>query len=521
MKNISCAVSACALILTFIRPAQAEYMTLEQVLTQAYQNNPSLESARAKLRATDEQVDIALSHWRPKIEATSSVGKTYQRIPAQQDFDTANYGADTTSYGAQITQPLFRGFRTLSETEAAKKQVDAGRAQLQDAEQKILLDTATTFLDVVRDESVLDFDRDNETVLHKKLEETKVRARVGDLTNTDIQQAESRLARAEVSRLQTENTLQQDRDAFLRLVGDEPASLAKPVLAFDKPQSLEETLRFAETRNPDVIAAQYTLDESDAEVDEQKGSLLPELNLVASTSRNLGENAITPGRYDSSAVMLQLKIPLYEAGQDYAQIRQAEQTSVQHRMELEDARHRAHENAHNAWQALLTSEAAVKADKAEIAAAAKALEGVKVQAHVGTRTTLDELNAEQELLDAKTELAKSEHDRNLAVLQIKSAIGELTADALRLPLDSYNPKQHYDDNHAKWIGFGGADDDIYAKKRDEVALKPAAIEVPAPEPAVAETPVSEISAPEMLVPEAVPVDPVEIAPASTADTAQD
>jgi outer membrane protein TolC len=124
----------------------------------------------------------------------------------------------------------------------------------------------------------------------------------------------------------------------------------------------------------------------------------------------------------------------------------------------------AHETAHNAWQALLTTEAAVKADKLEIEAATKALEGVKVQAHVGTRTTLDELNAEQELLDAKTDLAKSEHDRNLAVLQIKSAIGTLTAEGMALPLDPYDPRQHYADNHAKWIGFGGADEDIYAKK---------------------------------------------------------
>jgi TolC family type I secretion outer membrane protein len=519
MKRYSCAFILSVSLCLLSGYSFAETVTLEQVLTQAYQNNPSLESARAKLRATDEQVNIALSHWRPKLEATSSVGKAYQRIPAQQAFDTANFAADTTSYGAQITQPIFRGFRTLSETEAAKKQVDAGRAQLQAAEQKILLDTATAFLDVVRDEAVLGFDRDNETVLHKKLEETKVRARVGDLTNTDIQQAESRLARAEVSRSQVENTLQQDRDAFLRLVGDESASLVKPALTLEKPQSLDEVLHFAETRNPDVVTAQYTLDESDAEVDLQKGSLLPELNLVASTSRNLGESSSIPGRYDSNAVMLQLKIPLYEAGQDHAQIRQAQQTSVQRRMELEDALHHAHEIARNAWQALLTSEFAVKADQREIAAAAKALEGVKVQARVGTRTTIDELNAEQELLDAKTELTKSEHDRNLAVVQIKASIGDLTADALKLPLDPYNPKQHYNDNFFKPLGFGGADHDIYAQKHNAVLKPPAASQtLPMPETSLVpdSMPVSEAPAPE-----SVPVLPIEAAPPSISRTVQD
>jgi TolC family type I secretion outer membrane protein len=463
MRKFLCFLSA--LILSFALPgtARAEYVTLEQSLTEAYRNNPSLESERAKLRAADEQVALALSHWRPTLEATSSVGKTYQRIPAQQAYDMANFGADTTSYGAQVTQPIFRGFRTLNETEAAKKLVMAGRAQLQDAEQKLLLDTATAFLDVVRDELILNSDKENETVLHKELEQTTVRARKGDLTQTDVQQAESRLARAEVTALQTENTLQADRDAYTRLVGHEPESLAKPVIAPEGLKTLDDIMHLAETRNPAVIAAQYTLEQSDSEIAYNKGSLLPELNLVGSTSRNYGQSATTPGRYDSSSVMLQLKIPLYEAGADHARIRAAQQTSVQHRMELEDARHHAHELAHNAWQALATTEAAIKADEREITASAKALDGVKVQAQVGTRTTLDELNAEQELLDAKTDLAKSEHDRTLAVLQIKSAIGELTADALKLPLDPYDPKQYYDDNHAKWVGFGGADKDIYAK----------------------------------------------------------
>ncbi|MDR3423927.1 MAG: TolC family outer membrane protein [Alphaproteobacteria bacterium] len=463
MKFYSYAFCAFAASLFLAGSARAEYVTLEQTWAEAYQNNPSLEAERAKLRATDEQVNLALSHWRPSIDATSSVGKAYQRIPGQEAYGDANFAADTTSYGVQITQPIFRGFRTLSETEAAKKQVKAGRAQLQDAEQKLLLDTATAFLDVVRDEFILNADRDSETVLRKKLEETTVRARKGDLTQTDVQQAESRLARAEVTRLQTENTLQADRDAYTRLVGHEPESLAKPVISPDGLNALDDILHLAETRNPAVIAAQYTLEQADAEIADNKGSLLPELDLVGSSSRNYGENYITPGRYDSSAVMLQLKIPLYEGGADHAKIRAAQQTSVQHRMELEDARHHAHELAHNAWQALATTDAAIKADQREIEAAANALEGVKVQTHVGTRTTLDELNAEQELLDAKTDLAKSEHDRNLAVLQIKSAIGTLTADALKLPLDPYDPKQYYDDNHAKWVGFGGADKDIYAK----------------------------------------------------------
>jgi TolC family type I secretion outer membrane protein len=467
MKSFPCFFGMLLLPLVFSEAARAEYVTLEQTLVEAYQNNPSLEAQRAQLRATDEQVALALSHWRPTLEATTSVGKTYQRIPDLQPFDEANYAAGTTSYGAQITQPLFRGFRTLAETEAAKKQVKAGRAQLQVAEQTLLLNVATAFLDVLRDEFILKADRDNEVVLGKRLDETTTLARKGELTRTDVEQAQSRLARAEAGTLQTENTLQADRDAFTRLVGHEPGSLATPDMSPNGLKNLNDILHLAETRNPSVIAAQYTLEQSDADIKDNKGSLLPELDFVGSTSRNYGQSAITPGRYDSSAVMLQLKIPLYEAGADHARIRAAQQTSVQYRMELEEIRHRVHETARNAWQALATTDATIKADKREIEAAANALKGVEIQARAGTRTTLDVLNAEQELLDAKTDLAKSEHDRTLAILQIRSSIGELTADALKLPLVPYDPKKYYDDNHARWVGFGGADDDIYAKPREQ------------------------------------------------------
>ena len=463
MKSFACFFGVLLFPFVFASTAYAEYETLEQALGSAYQNNPSLEAERTRLRATDEQVSLALSHWRPSIEATSSIGKNYQRIPAQQGFDAAHFAGNTTSYGAQITQPLFRGFRTLTETEAAKKMVLAGRARLQAAEQKLLFETATAFLDVVRDELILKADRDNEIVLRKKLDETSARFNLGDLTKTDVEQAKSRLARSEVATLQTRNSLMADRAAYVRLVGHEPGSLAKPVMTTGGLGKLDDILRLATTRNPSVIAARYTLEKSDAEIADNKGTLLPELNLVGSTSRNFGEDTTTPGRYASSQVLLQLRIPLFEAGADHARIRAAQQTGVQYRMELEDVRNRALETAHNAWQALLMTEASIKADMREIEAAASALEGVKIEVRLGSRTTLDELNAEQELLEAKTDLAKADHDRILAIMLIKSAIGELTADALKLPLDPYDPRKHYDDNHARWVGFGGADDDIYIK----------------------------------------------------------
>jgi outer membrane protein len=450
--------------LTVSAYAAENSMTLEQAWIAAYQNNPSLEAERAKLRASDEHVAQALSHWRPSVSVNANVGKTYQYLPPENGFASNSLAKGGDSYGAQISQPIFRGFRTLSETEAAEKQVLAGRAQLQGAEQQLLLDTSKAFLDTYRDEIIVQINRDEEEVLQKKLDETSVRAKVGDLTQTDVKQAKTRLARAEVGRLQAENTLTADHAAFARLVGDDPEKLQTPNVVYERVSSLNEVTHRAETKNPSVVAAEYTFESSKNEVDLNKGSLLPEVNLVGSTTHSYGQSITFPGHQDNNQVMVQLTWPLYDGGADYSKIREARQTSTQRRMELEDVRHKAHETARNAWQELAAAESSIKADQAEIEAASDALQGVKVEARVGSRTTLDVLNAEQELLDAKIDMAKAKHDRDYAVLQIKSAIGDLTVDALKLAVDVYDPKRHYDDNSGKLIGLGDDDDYVVGDK---------------------------------------------------------
>ncbi len=461
MRSLPFFVSVC-IFLAFSTSVYGQQETLEQAWVAAYQNNPSLEAERARLRALDEQVAIALSNWRPSLDFTSSAGKMYQNIPPQRGFPGTDYASGTVSYGAEVTQPLFRGFRTLAETKAAKKQVMAGRAQLQSAEQSLLLDAATAFLNVIRDEIILIANRNNETVLRKKLDEISARAGLGDLTRTDVDQARSRLARAEVATAQTQSLLMADRAAYKRIVGHEPGALAKPALSPEELKDLDNLLRLAETRNPSVIAAQYTYEQSDAEIDAGKGNLLPELNLVGSASHNYIESYTSPGRYNMAQVMLQLRVPLYETGADYARIRAAQQTGVQTRMELQEVRNRSIEATRSAWFAFSTADANTKAAAREVEAAARALEGVKKETRIGTRTTLDELNAEQELLDAKTDLARSEHDRDLALLQIRQATGQLTAETLKLPLDPYDPRKHYEEVHMLWAGFGGVEEDIYA-----------------------------------------------------------
>jgi outer membrane protein len=446
----------CALLLS---PACcfADSTTLEQAWTLAYRNNPSLEAQRASLRAIDEQVSQALSNWRPSIDATGSVGHTDQYAPELAPFEDSRFSGTARSYGVQLKQPLFRGFRTKAETEAAEKQVLAARAKLESVEQQLFLDTATAYLGVLRDEAIVNLERNHESVLEDKLKETGVRAQLGELTQTDVQQAQSRLARAHVAYFQAESTLTQNRASYMRLVGMAPDKLQPPALALNASEKLDRVFQESETQNPDVVSAQYAVEEAKAEIRLNRGNLLPEVDLIGQSQRSYGEDISLPGREDTSEVLVQLTVPLYRSGTDYSKTRAAEQTASQREDELDEARHKSHETAENAWQALMTGQAALDADKGEVGAAAKALEGVKEENKVGTRTTLDVLNAEQELLDAEIDQVKSQHDRDLAVLQIRQAEGILTASNLALPVEPYDPKLHYDDVRNKWIGFSKDD----------------------------------------------------------------
>lgn len=436
---------------------------------QAYRNNPSLEAQRASLRATDELVSQALANWRPSVDASASVGKTYQYAPELAPFEDPTFNGNARSYGVQLKQPLFRGFRTKAETEAAEKQVLAGRAKLESAEQQLFLDTASAYLGVVRDEAELRLERDHEDVLERKLKETNARAKAGDLTGTDVRQAETRLARAHVSRFQAETTLTQDRAAYERLVGASADALQVPALSLGSPKLLSDVLHLAETNNPDVIASQYAVEEADAEVKLNRGNLLPEVDLIGNSTRSYGENVTLPGREDSSQVLVQVTVPLYRSGTDYSKTRAAQQTASQRRDDLDEARHKAHETANNAWAGFNSAQAAFDADGGEVDAASEALEGVKEESKVGTRTTLDVLNAEQELLDARIDQIKSQHDRDYAVVQIKAAMGQLTAASLKLPLTPYDPKRHYEDVRNQWAGFG--EDDAVYRVAPELAPK--------------------------------------------------
>ena len=427
--------------------------TLEAALLAAYDSNPVLIAARAKLRATDEQVAQALGNWRPGIDIVSSIGRSHQTLPNQGLSGNGLFDGTPHGYGIELKQPLFRGFRSTAQLSAAENLVLAERARLDAAEQQLFLDTATAFLDLVRDIALFEATRKGEAGLRKKLEEVEVRYGAGDLTQTDVHQAQSRLARSHRNRVQAENAIRQDIPRYRRLTGSEaPANPIAPELTLDGPQDLEQVMELAVVQSPNVIAAAYQVDEAHAATRIAKGALLPELALDFSATRNWQQNSTFPDRNDNVQIMLQLNIPVYRAGTDYSRTREAVDVVAQRYADLDEARRKVLDETESAWSAMASAEESLQVVKDELESAALALQGVREESRVGTRTTIDVLNAEQELLDAQSELARSRRDRDLATLQLRAAIGQLTARTLALPVKLYNSREHYDEVRDKWLG---------------------------------------------------------------------
>ncbi len=445
-------VSVIALTLSLTSAiSSVDAQSIEDAMAKAYINNPTLLAARAGLRSTDEGVPQALANWRPTVEITSSAGAQVQR--GNTNRDNRSQSRRPVDFGISLTQPLFRGGRTLAATSGAENNVRAARANMLDSEQNILLQAATAYLNVFRDQAVLELNRNNEEVLQRQLEATRDRFEVGEITRTDVHQAEARLARSVADRIQSEGDLETSRANYLNIVG-EPAE-SKAQLPETEPVGLpadgEDAVRVAVVNNPGVISAEFSRRSSMDNVDEVWGELLPELNLNASSTREFESVSETSVR-NTHEITLDLTIPIYQQGDVYSRLREARQDAAESTLEIDVQRRDAAEQATQAYESLLTARAQVQAFETQIEANVVALEGVQREAAVGSRTVLDILDAEQELLNARVSHVRSQRDQFVAIYELLSALGRLTAKDMGLTVDLYDPREHYDEVRDKWFG---------------------------------------------------------------------
>ncbi|WP_424136448.1 TolC family outer membrane protein [Roseomonas chloroacetimidivorans] len=438
-------------------PAGAQ--TLQEALAQTYANNPTLTTARAQLRVVDENVPQALAGWRPTVSLSGSAGYTAGNLRqrttnvfGQRVGVTTDQDRGVASVAATITQPLYRGGRTVASTRRAENQVLAQRARLLATEQQVLQDTVAAYVNTIRYQEEVRLNLNNAQVLQRQLEATNERFRVGEITRTDVAQAESRLAGARASRTESEGQLQNARATFQRVVGTAPGRLTAPQPLAPAVRNGQDAVQVAALNNPAVVAALF--DEAAARdfIDVQVSALLPQASLQAQATRS--DNQQTAGtRITGESILATVTVPIYQGGAEYAAVRQARQDATRLRQVVDDQRRTASAQASQAWETLVSTRATVDSVRAQIRAAEIALDGVQREAVVGSRTTLDVLNAEQELLNARVSLVRALTNVVTASYSLAQSVGRLTARDLALPVALYDQESYYRAVRDRWAGL--------------------------------------------------------------------
>ena len=453
LKRLFGSVALGALLVS--SPAQAE--SLFAALAAAYNSNPALQAERAGLRATDEQVPQALAGWRPSLTATGSYGT----VETDTDTSIAAFGGkqnyDPMTGSLTLAQNIFTGGRTLYGARRAEASVLAGRENLRNTEQQTLLSAVTAYMDVVRDMAVVDLRQKNVEVLQRQLEASQDRFRVGEITRTDVAQSEARLSGSESNLIRAEATLIASRSAYERVVGTAPGSLepAPPLPAM--PQSEAEALDLAIAANPALEAARHAERAAANAVSAAKGGLLPTVSVDASY-QHAEDPSATVTRSTTTQILGTVTIPLYQSGAQYSAIREAKHLESQSRLQMADTQRQVLEAVRNAWEQLRATRAAIASNREQVRANEIALDGVRQEAQVGSRTTLDVLDAEQELLDSQVSLVGAERDEYVAGYSLLSTIGQLGARDLGLAVNVYDPTENYEDVKHQWVGWGTNDE---------------------------------------------------------------
>lgn len=453
VRGLSFAAAASALLVSLVfssAPARAAE-TLESALAKAYGSNPTLNAQRAALRVSNEGVSQALSGYRPRVTGTADIGLSYiennRPLARATSIRQAPRGA-----GVQLDQTIWNAGRTSNAVSQAEALVLAGRETLRLAEQTVLFDAATAYMNVLRDTAILNLNNNNVEVLEEQLRQTRDRFNVGEVTRTDVAQSEARLASSRSQLSVAQANIKSSLGRYRQIVGVQPKRLA-PGRALERnlPRSLDEATRISQSQHPSIIAALHNVDAADIGVKVAEAELYPSLGLSASLTHRNEFNTLNDQRGTASA-FARLTVPIYEGGQVYSRTRQAKELAGQRRLEADITREQIRAAVVTAWGSLEASKAQTIAAQAQVLAAETALNGVREEAKVGQRTTLDVLNAQQELLSARSSLITAQRDRVVASYNVMSASGGLNARMLGLKVARHDPNLHYEQVRDKWIG---------------------------------------------------------------------
>jgi outer membrane protein len=443
---------AAAFAHAFVLATGAHAQTLEQSLAAAYQNNPTLNAQRAATRAVDEKVPQALSGFRPNVNAGADAGVVWSETRPKGGVPPVRGTVRTYDYGVTVSQNVFSGFTTVNQTRSAEAQVLGARETLRNTEQNVLLDAVTSYMGVVRDTAIVELQRQNLEALREQLRATRDRFDVGELTRTDVAQSEARVALAESQLSAANAALNASRAAFRRDIGMEPRRLspARPVEHL-VPTSLDASIAASEQQHPAIAAARYGVDVASLQVKVAEGALLPIVSIEGTVSR-ARDPSLSVDQTTSASIFGRLTVPIYQGGGEYSRIRESKETLGQRRLEADSARDQVRAAVIQSFGLLAASRFQVEAAQAQVNAAQIALNGVQEEYRVGQRTTLDVLNAQAELVSARSQLITAQRDRVVNSYSLLSATGRLSAEFLRLQAPTYVPEEHYNQVRDSWFG---------------------------------------------------------------------
>jgi outer membrane protein len=446
------AAAICAAL--FAPAARAE--TIGGALAKAYLNNPDINQQRAAVRAADENIPKANAGYLPTVSA--------QGDAAVQQFDATgipgydNVTSHPRGYGLTVTQNLWNGDRTGNSVRQAESGVLGAREQLRFTEQNVLLSAVTYYMDVLRDTAILGLDRNNVEVLQEQLRQTQDRFNVGEVTRTDVAQAEASLAGARATALTAQSNLQASLANYRQAIGDEPKSLAPVAPVVNPlPKSLPEAVAISQLEHPAIVAMLHGVDAAALNVKVTEGQLYPTVGVTGQISKRYDLNDLPGNSAIQAQLMGQITVPIYEGGAVYAATRQAKEQLGQQELQTDLQRDKVRAAVVAAWGANQNSLGILRAAKSQVEASEVALAGVREEAKVGQRTTLDVLNAQQALLSARVQLVTAQHDQVVNSYTLLSAVGRLSIPTLGLAVAEYDPRVHFDQVKNKWIGLSTPD----------------------------------------------------------------
>jgi outer membrane protein len=441
-----------------VNPLWAE--TISGALSRAYVANPQLNAQRANTRGVDENLTAALAYYRPTLNGTADAGilQQYYHLPGTAKQEP-NPGTEINTFtqprnaAVTLTQNVFNGFRTQNAVAQAHSQILSSRQTLRNTEISTLGNAAIAYMNVLRDTAVYELRQNNVAVLEQQLSDTRQRLAGGEVTRTDVSQAEGSLGQGKADRAIALTNLLSSIANYRQLIGVDPKKL-EPArnLGLLLPNSVASAVRIAEAENPLVLGAIENAEAAESAVRLALGQLAPTLNLVGSATQHWDFFGTRQRLFDGQ-VQAQASVPFYEGGAISSQVRQAKEKLAEAKLLVDQQRDQVRASVESSWATWRDSFTVIDATRGQVRAAEAALAGVREEARLGQRTTQDILNAQLFLLNARVVFVTAQRDQVVASYSVLASLGRLSPGVLGLNVPTYDPTVHYDRVKDKWLDW--------------------------------------------------------------------